>query len=384
MSTALREAIRAAAREVGLARVGVAPAATVATAPAFRAWLAAGHAGDMAYLAREPELRESSARLLEGARSVLVALVAYEAAPAPPAPGTGLIAAYARGADYHHLLRERLRALAAALPALAGRPVATRVAVDTAPLLERAVAARAGLGFFGKNTMLITPGVGSYTLLGAVVTDLDLPPDDPSDEADGGVAPPRPPHGHCGRCTACLDACPTAALRAPYVLDARRCLAYLTIELAGPVPPELRPLVGDRIFGCDACQAACPFNRHPAPGDPGLAPRAAQTRVALADLVALRSAGYHRLTRGTALRRVRAAQLQRNAAVALGNAGDRAAVPALAGALAARAALVRGHAAWALGRLGGAAARAALAAAQARETDPGAAAAIAAALAAAG
>jgi epoxyqueuosine reductase len=357
------DALRAAAREAGLTAVGVAPAAPVPTWAAYRAWVAGGHAGEMSYLARGAGDRESPARLLAGARSVIVALLAHDAAPAPPRAATGLVAAYARGPDYHQVLRERLRALAAALPAVAGRPVATRVAVDSAPLLERAVAARAGLGFVGKNAMLITPGVGSYTVLGALVTDLELP----ADEAAGGPAYAWRTRPRCGACTACLAACPTAAFAAPFVLDARRCISYLTIELAGPVPRELRPLIGDRVFGCDVCQDVCPFNRHAAAPDPALRARPDHARVPLAELLWLRSQSYHRLTRRTALRRVRAQQLQRNAAIALGNLGDRAAVPLLARALLEeRSPLVRGHAAWALGRLGG---RAELEAARGRERD---------------
>jgi len=375
---ALRESIRSAALALGFARVGFAPADEVATRAAFRTWLDAGHAGAMAYLHARVDERARPRSLLPGARTVITVLVGHGAAPAPTAAGVGVVARYARGADYHVVLHRRLRRLAQALPRLAGGAVGWRIAVDSAPLLERALAHAGGLGFWGKNAQLITPGLGSYTLLGELLVDLDLPPD--QDARPGRDDAARPAHvratrPRCGRCRACLDACPTGALVQPHVLDARRCISYLTIELAGALPRELRPAVGARVFGCDACQEACPFNHAAAAaGDPDLAPPPNAAWLAapsLLDLLAVRAKEHRRLTRGTALWRHRRALLQRNAAVALGNSGDRAAVGPLGAALhGSRFPLVRGHAAWALGRLGGAAAREALAAARRTEADP--------------
>jgi epoxyqueuosine reductase len=224
--------------------------------------------------------------------------------------------------------------------------VLARACVDTAPLLEREAAQMAGLGFLGKNTMLIAPGQGSGILLGALLTDVPLARE---------MSQPEAPGPGCGRCRACLDACPTQAFVGEYLLDARRCISYLTIELEGSVPRELRPLVGTRVFGCDECQTTCPFNqgRRQAPGAPEFAPRGAVTTKTLIDLLFLGSAQYRALVRGTALRRTFRIQLCRNAAVALGNSGSAEAIAPLLRAAESHAfELVREHAAWGLGRLG--------------------------------
>jgi epoxyqueuosine reductase len=365
---ALRESIRSAARAAGFVRVGFAPAvlppaAAAAARAALRAWLAAGYGGELASYLDGGDDRLRPETLLAGARTVISVLYAYGAAAPPRGPGLGEVARYARGADYHVVVHRRLRALVDALPGLAGGPVRWRICVDTAPLFERVFAAAAGLGFVGKNKLLITPGLGSYTILGELIVDLALPPDEP---------PARPPT--CGRCRACLDACPTGALVAPHVLDARRCLAHLTISAAGWLPRELRAAVGARVFGCDACQEVCPHNRRAPAGDAeALAPppnAVALQAPPLVELLRVRAKEHRRLTRGTALWRYARPCLQRNAAVALGNAGDRAAVAPLATALhESRFPLVRGHAAWALGRLGGAAATGHLARARAVEPD---------------
>jgi epoxyqueuosine reductase len=250
------------------------------------------------------------------------------------------IARYAQGADYHGVLKQRLRELADRIADLTG-PLLARACVDTPPLTEHAAAARAGVGFVGRNTLTIVPRVGSYVLLGELLVDLALPADEP--------AAPR-----CGRCRRCLDACPTGALVGPYQLDARRCISYLTIELRGPIPHELRPLMGQRVFGCDVCQQVCPYNhlRRPPPPDEQLGSRNELAAPSLVDLLWLGSAAYRRLTRGTALERVSRSRLARNAAVALGNTTDPAAIGPIASALTGHPnALVRGHAAWALGRL---------------------------------
>jgi epoxyqueuosine reductase len=298
---------------------------------------------------------------------LIVVALSYErgaAAPAAPRSGllpvTALVARYARGEDYHLVLKDRLRLLADRCAELSGRPVLARPCVDTAPLLEREAARRSGIGFSAKNTMTIAPGLGSYVLLGELLLDLEL-------------APSAPIASGCGSCRSCLDACPTSAFVDAYTLDARRCISYLTIELQGPIPRPLRPAIGRWVFGCDICQEVCPFNHSPKPrpGDPGLAPRASLSDLDLCALLALGSAGHRRLVRRTALKRVSRARLQRNAAVALGNSGEPAVVPALAAALATNpSALVRGHCAWALGRIATDDARRALADASTWETDP--------------
>jgi epoxyqueuosine reductase len=388
----LRDFILAQAREHGFHRAAIAPVTAPRRYQAYRAWLAAGMHGTMAYMAADAHVegRGDLRRLLAGARTAVVVALAYagrgrapvaveasdngDASGAGDVPGTppahddaarplrGLVAGYALGRDYHGVLKERLWRMAAAITALTGRDVAARPCVDSAPVLERDLAEAAGLGFTGKNTMLITPGLGSYTLLGELLLDVEV------------AATPvrtRDVVQRCGACRACLDACPTQAFPAPFVLDARRCVSYLTIEHRGSVPPDLRSGLGNMIFGCDVCQDVCPFNaaapRRHAP-DPDLAP-AAPDRGApdLLRLLALGSNQHRRLVEGTALRRASREQLVRNACVALGNAGDARAVPALARLLEDRSAVVRGHAAWALGRLG---ATGPLAEALERERDP--------------
>jgi epoxyqueuosine reductase len=239
-------------------------------------------------------------------------------------------------------MRKKLRRLADALANLLGRPVLARHCVDTAPLLERAAAERAGLGFAAKSTMTIVPGVGSYVMLGELLVDAEIAVDTPLSPG-------------CGACRLCLDACPTGAIIGAHVVDARRCISYLTIELRGPVPRELRPLIGSRVFGCDVCQDVCPFNASAEgkPSAPELAARSHLVAPDLIELLELGSARYRTLVKGSALRRTHRAQLARNAAIALGNSKDPRAVMPLARALAAHtSALVRGHAAWALGEIG--------------------------------
>ena len=332
--------IRGVARALGFVAVGFTHVAPFeADAGHLSRWRARGWQGEMRYL--EAPADRTSPRALLGSAQTLIAVALPHSRDVPPTPALGaMIARYAQGADYHGVLKQRLRELADRIADLAG-PVLARVCVDTAPLTEHAAAARAGVGFVGRNTLTIVPGVGSYVLLGELLVDLALPPDEP--------AAPR-----CGRCSRCLDSCPTGAFAGPYQLDARRCISYLTIELRGPIPNELRPLMGQRVFGCDICQQVCPYNhrrRAPLP-DEQLRSRSELATPALVDLLWLGSAAYRRLTRGTALERVSRSRLARNAAVALGNTAEPAAIEPVVRALAAHPnALVRGHAAWALGRL---------------------------------
>ncbi len=346
--------IVAEARALGFQRVGLSPIAPAARHALYRDWLAAGRHGDMAYLASDEHerARRDARSLLAGARTIVALALSYahRDAPVPLRTGPrGRIARYARGADYHTVLKSKLARLATSIVDFAGEPIASRPCVDTLPLYERDEAERAGLGFVAKNTMLIAPGLGSYVLLGELLlaAEARLP--------DG--AAPAVPRKRCGQCRACLDACPTGAFVDAYVLDARRCISYLTIELEGPMPRELRPLVGTHVFGCDICQEVCPFNA--GAGDPAMppAPELAPLSVErgapeLIPMLALGANQFRQFVKRSALRRVHREQLLRNVCVALGNAGDVAAVPALRTALADRHPLVRAHAAWALGRLG--------------------------------
>ena len=363
----LTEQIRNQARDLGFDLVGIAPAHPTPYLDAYRSWLAHGYHGEMGYLARPDrvERREDPARVLPGARSVVcVGLNYYPGAlPADIArdPARGLISNYAWGADYHTLMLPRLEELAAFIGARAGGDVAHRSYVDTGPVLERACAAEAGLGFIGKNTCLINPQVGSWLFLGEILLDAAL---EPTSEEKTRVS--------CGTCRRCLDACPTGALVAPYVLDARRCISYLTIELKGPIPHELRPALGNRVYGCDVCQAVCPWQRFAQPtAERALQPeKPDRAAPALLDLLAMNEETFHQRYEGTPILRTGRGRLLRNAAVALGNWGDGRAVPALARALGDAEPLVREHAAWALGRIGGSAAQEALNEARSERMTP--------------
>jgi epoxyqueuosine reductase len=334
---AAAELIRREAQALGFARVGFAPAERLPRGERYQAWLASGYAGEMAYLATG---RDDPRALLDGARTIVTVAISYAHADVPVERLTGAIARYARGTDYHIVMKPKLQRLAERVAAAAARPVAWRACVDTAPLLEREAAQAGGVGFIGKNTVVIAPGAGSWLLLGELLLDLDCEPS----------APEAP---RCGECRACLDACPTGAFVDAYSLDARRCISYLTIELTGAIPRELRPLVGDRIFGCDVCQDVCPFNAGALPaGAPELAPRPGQSRPELLRLLGLGAAQFRKWQRRTAMRRIHRAQLLRNVCVALGNVGTADELPALARALTEPHPLVRAHAAWAIGEIG--------------------------------
>lgn len=334
--------LQALAMEAGLDCVGVAPAGPTPTWEAYRAWLARGYAGEMAYLARPDAVtqRADPRHLLPEARSVLVVAAAYGRAALPPlSPLHGRVARYAwDAADYHRWLLERLRALLRRLEAECGA-FPWRAYVDTGPILERAWAQVAGLGWVGKNANLIHPRLGSYLFLGVGLVGLDLPPTPPPDLPT------------CGDCRRCMEACPTQAIVAPGVVDARRCLAYWTIEHRGGIPEELRPALGARVFGCDVCQEVCPWNQRALRAI--TAPAAAPAALYLPDLLTLSEAAFRARFRHTALWRATWAGLARNAAVVLGNSGNPAARPHLARAAREHpSALVREHAAWGLLRLG--------------------------------
>ncbi|MBM3277215.1 MAG: tRNA epoxyqueuosine(34) reductase QueG [Candidatus Handelsmanbacteria bacterium] len=354
----LTEKIRAQAGELGFGLVGFAPADPLEGAAYYARWVALGYAGQMGYLERNAQKRADPRQVLPGARSVVCVGMQYFQGAAPKTDAlAGRVSCYARGEDYHGLVEGRLGQLLEFIRAEAGQEVAGRAYVDTGPVLERELARRAGLGWWGKNTCLIAGKAGSYFFLGELLLDLELEYDQPATD-------------HCGTCTRCLDACPTRAFPEPYVLDARRCISYLNIELKGIIPRDLRPGMGDWIFGCDICQEVCPWNRKVAPAvEPGFRARPGMETPSLPELLALGPEEFAARFCHSPLKRVKRRGLLRNAAVALGNSGDQRAVPPLVEALVDEEPLVRAHAAWALGRLGGEEARAALQAALATETD---------------
>jgi epoxyqueuosine reductase len=331
--TALAGRVKAVARAQGFDRVAIGPAGPPERGAAFAAWLDAGYAGTMGYLEQGRARRLDPGRVLPGARAVVACALNYHQGKAGEGPAH--LARYAWGRDYHEVMAPRLAAVVDAITT--GAPGSTgRAYVDTGPVLERELAARAGLGWVGKNTLLLHPALGSYFFIGVVLTTAELALD-----------PPLP--DRCGTCTRCLEACPTGAFVAPYVLDARRCIAYLTIEHRGPIPEPLREAVGSLAFGCDICQDVCPWNRHvPATGETAFR---AEDPISLVEMLALDQAAYRTRLRGRPLTRARRAGLARNAAVALGNQKDSAAIPALATAMVDPDDTVREHAAWALGRL---------------------------------
>jgi len=338
---ALEARIKAQAYGLGFDLVGIARTGPATTAMEFQQWIQAGYAGEMHYLDRGAEKRADTRRPLDGARSAVV--VAMDYGGREP---SGPVARYARGDDYHDVMESRLRSLHACIDAWVGTPVRGKAYVDTGPVLERDLARRAGLGWFGKNTMLINPTVGSFFFIGVLLLELDLTPDAPF-EAE-----------RCGTCTRCLEACPTEALLEPGVLDARRCISYLTIELKGAIPAELRPGVGDRLYGCDVCQTCCPWNvrfSNALPNDSPYTPReeiaGRDARSLAREILAMPQEVFSRAFKSSPMKRAKLRGLQRNAAVVLGNVGTTEDADVLTAALDDEQPLLREHAEWALHRL---------------------------------
>ena len=333
--------VEAQAYGLGFDLVGITTLGPAETAPMLERWLERGHDADMAWIARGAEKRADTRRPVPGATSAIVVGLGYGGREP-----SGPVARYARGDDYHNLMVERLRALQHWLGEQRGAPVPGRAYVDTGPILERDLARRAGLGWFGKNTMLVNPSRGSFFFLGALLIELDLEPSAPF-EAD-----------RCGSCTRCLDACPTGALVGPRELDARRCISYLTIELRGEIPVERREQVGEWIYGCDVCQDVCPYNRKfaQALSEPAFAARAAlagmDARLLSLSLLSMSQEQFSAAFKGSPMKRAKLRGLRRNAAVVLGNVGSTRDLPALLAVLSDEEPLVRGHAAWALGKIG--------------------------------
>ena len=299
--------------------------------------------------------------LLPGARSIICLGQSYLglAGEEQASPGSGKVARYARVKDYHRAMKGRMKAFVRGLEERLEAPVAARWYVDDGPMLDRAAAARSGLGWFGKSTNILTPSHGSWVLLGQVITDLELEPDQPLKKT-------------CGACVRCIDDCPTGAIIAPYVVDNTRCISYQTIENRGVIPLEMRPLIRDWVFGCDICQDVCPVNRKASEAHQPIQTAEAvgpSGELDLAQLLALSDEEFRSRFQGTSIMRTKRVGLQKNACVALGNNRDEASVPALVSTLTTAEALVRGHAAWALGQIATAEAIASLEQAMARETD---------------
>jgi epoxyqueuosine reductase len=309
----LTSKVKAAALECGFARVGIAPANPLPYDDRFRAWIGAGYHADMAYLARHVEKRFYPAALVPGARSVICLAVSY--CPVEEPAGDALIARYAQGRDYHKVLKRRAMKLCDRMRAMAG-DFTGRIFVDAGPIAERTLAALAGLGWIGRNGLLIVPGLGSYVLLAEVVCNLPLCPDSPR------------PNG-CGDCDACRAACPGGAIVSDATVDAHRCLSYQTIENRGSFPENFWEKSGQSVFGCDACQAACPHNRRKTPGDGELLAPPDQAPLTLAQILRWRQEDWDLATRGRVLRRATHAMFLRNAVLAAGNSQDKALLPAL-------------------------------------------------------
>ena len=342
------------ARELGFSQIGVAGVDLSSAEPGLSAWLSNGFHGEMAYMQNHGLRRARPAELVPGTVSVITARMDYLPAATPPGwqtvefarlerTGEGTVSLYARGRDYHKVLRSRLRQLSERMALRLG-PFGHRVFTDSAPVLEAELAARSGQGWRGKHTLVLNREAGSMFFLGEIYVDLQLPPSAPVTE-------------HCGSCNACIEVCPTAAILAPGRLDARRCISYLTIEHAGPIPLELRPLIGNRIYGCDDCQLVCPWNKFARRSAlPDFDEREGLTGCQLTELFAWTEGEFLRRTEGSPIRRIGHERWLRNIAVAMGNAlrgqGEVPGKAALRGALQQRmahpSALVREHVAWAM------------------------------------
>jgi epoxyqueuosine reductase len=338
----MKSAIRQRALELGFDDCRFTTAAAPASAGHFQTWLANKHHGEMAWLERNAPKRIDPQQVLPGAKSVICLAASYHHADSRFTihdSRSGLVARYARFADYHDVLGERLKILVNFIDQVADRKVRSLWHVDTGPVLERDIAQRAGLGFVGKHTNLISRRLGNWIFLAEIITTLELEPD-------------APEQNHCGNCTRCITACPTNAITAPFELDARKCISYLTIELKGPIPVELRPAIGKRIFGCDDCLAACPWNRFAREGN--LMKPQARNDLAQPDLIELLQldeAGFKSRFAGTPILRTKRRGLLRNVCVALGNAGDETALPVLEKAAKDPEPLIVEHARWAIGQI---------------------------------
>ena len=340
---ALSLRIKEQAQRLGFELVGISPVKLPPHGESFAEWLRRGFSGELEYMKRTEELRRDPHRLIPWAVSLIsVGMNYYTPFSRPPAlqQPKGWISRYAWGDDYHELIKDRLESLLDHIRRIYNAPIEGKAFVDSGPVLERDFAGLAGVGWIGKNTHLISPERGSWFFLGELFVSIPLTYD-------------RPIPDRCGKCDLCLKACPTGAFAGPYVLDARRCISYLTIELKGFIPRHLRPLIGNHIFGCDICQEICPYNVKARPTvEKRYAPRKELYTPDLIPLLSLDEEEFRRRFRGSPILRAKRRGLLRNVAVALGNSKNSEAVPALARVLDDREALVRGHVAWALGQIG--------------------------------
>jgi epoxyqueuosine reductase len=338
----IKDRIRAEARSLGFDSAGFAAATPdPRLGERLQIFLADGQHGEMGWLEANADRRAAPTTLWPEARIILSLGLNYGPAEDPlpllQQPGRGVISVYAQGRDYHDVVKKKLKALGGWIHRSFKTEI--KVFVDTAPVMEKPLAMRAGLGWQGKHTNLVSRDYGSWLFLGEIYLALDLPPDEPE-------------HDHCGSCRACLDACPTAAFPAPYRLDARRCISYLTIEHKGPIPHELRPLIGNRIYGCDDCLAVCPWNKFAELGrEVALAPRPELNGPALVSLLGFDDAGFRSAFSGSPIKRIGRDRFLRNVLLAIGNSGDAALAPPVEPLLDDAAAVVRGMAVWALSRL---------------------------------
>jgi len=339
-SEELKKKLIAYARKLGFDSCRVAACAAPKHASEFRTWLREGAAGEMSYMERGHEKRCDPQKVLPGARAIVVLALNYwqggRATPKAFGAATGRIARYAWGDDYHEVISQKLDKIDNFLRRFGGTQ---KSYVDTGPILERDLAAEAGIGWHGKSTMLIDARLGTWFFLGEILTTLELPPDPPQRD-------------RCGTCERCIQACPTGAITAPHRLDARRCISYLTIELKGSIPVELRPLIGNRIFGCDDCLDACPWNRFAqASRETAFSARPSTTGMLLRDYLKLNDVEFRALFRNSPIKRIKRRGFLRNVCVALGNVGGLADLSALKGAASDPDELVAEHAAWAIERI---------------------------------
>ena len=338
----MKDLIRQRALELGFDDCRFTTAAVPASADKFQDWLAGRQHGEMSWLERSAPKRVNPQKVLPGAKSIICLAASYAVKPPNSelrTPNSGLVARYARFTDYHEVLGERLKSLTEFVNQLGGDRTRSMWYVDTGPLLERDCAQRAGLGFIGKHTNVISRQLGNWIFLAEIITTLELEPD-------------AAEKNHCGRCVRCITACPTNAITAPFQLDARRCISYLTIEMKGSIPVELRPAIGNRIFGCDDCLAACPWNRFAREGKMMKAHvRPELAAPDLIELLRLDDAGFKSRFAGTPILRTKRRGLRRNGCVALGNTGDESALPVLQKAAGDAEPLIAEHAQWAIAQI---------------------------------
>ncbi len=346
MANTLTQQIQSRAHELGFELVGITPAEESQTIQRYRQWIANGYAGKMGYLERHLPLKEDTRTLLQEAKSVISLAMNYWTLDTPKDlaedPGRGQISRYAWGDDYHDVIRERLLLLVEFIKNTAETELKSRVFVDSGPILEREYAQKAKLGWIGKNTNLINWRTGSWYFLSEVLVSIEL------------ESETQPLRGSCGTCTKCIEACPTDAIIEPNLLDSRLCISYLTIELKDSIPKELRPEMGNLIFGCDICQEVCPWNSKATPTtEPAFQPRDGNLAPELLTLIDMTQTEFSKKFKGSPIKRAKRRGFLRNVIVAIGNWRSRAAVPALKKVLIDDEPLIRGHAAWALGQVGG-------------------------------